>query len=223
MRDLRTLVALAEQGRRMSPPTARGTRWFDINAESAGRTAVYIYGEIGGWDNPAGDFVRGLQSVTSAVDLHINSTGGSVFDGLAIYAALKNHAPGVDTYVDSIAASAASFIAMAGGQIVMEKPAKMMIHDAAGLVLGNAADMREMADLLDTMSDTLAEIYADRAGGDVAGWRDAMRAESWYSAAQAVEAGLADRVAGDATTTAAGPDNRRSQLIRARARVALRG
>jgi ATP-dependent protease ClpP protease subunit len=76
--------------------------------------------------------------------------------------------------------------------------------------------MREAAELLDELSDTVAGIYADRAGGSLDSWRDAMRDETWYSAAQAVEAGLADRVANDST---AGPDNRRGQTIRARHRA----
>jgi ATP-dependent protease ClpP protease subunit len=82
--------------------------------------------------------------------------------------------------------------------------------------------MQAMADLLDELSDTIAGIYADRAGGTAATWRAAMKAESWYSAAAAVEAGLADTVAND-TTEKATPDDRQSQLIRARARLLLKG
>jgi ATP-dependent protease ClpP protease subunit len=81
--------------------------------------------------------------------------------------------------------------------------------------------MQEMADLLNELSDTIAGIYADRAGGSVATWRAAMKAETWYSAAAAVEAGLADRVANDTTQSA--PEDRHSQLIRARARLLLKG
>jgi hypothetical protein len=72
----------------------------------------------------------------------------------------------------------------------------MMVHDANGLALGNAADMREMADLLDKCSDNIASIYADSAGGTVQEWRDIMRAETWYSAEEAVAAGLADGIVG---------------------------
>jgi ATP-dependent protease ClpP protease subunit len=110
---------------------------------------------------------------------------------------------------------------MAGDTLAIEKPAKMMIHDASGLTIGNADDHREMADLLDELSDTIAGIYADRAGGDVAHWRDLMRAETWFGAAEAVEAGLADRVANDTSSKPAAPEDGRSQLIRARARVHL--
>jgi ATP-dependent protease ClpP protease subunit len=96
----------------------------------------------------------------------------------------------------------------------------MMIHDASGLTIGNASDMRQMADLLDELSNTIATIYADRAGGTTASWRTAMQAETWYGASEAVKAGLADRVANDTT---AAPENLRSQRIRARARITLRG
>lgn len=223
--NLQRLEALAERGRRMvKAPVARGD-WYRIANTADDRAEVFIYDAISEWGVNAGDFVRDLKAITaSRIDLHLNSPGGLVFDGIAIYSALKNHPATVTSYVDGIAASAASFVAMAGNEIVIEKPAKMMIHNAHGMVLGEADDMREMADLLDELSDTIAQVYADRTGKPVADWRTAMRKTSWYSAAQAVEAGLADRVAGgDKQNDKATAEDRRSQLIRARARVTLRG
>ena len=228
--NLRRLEALAERGRRLARPgpSARGD-WYRITAAGDDRAEVFIYGTIGDdWNEDgvtAASFVKGLRAITAPrIDLHLNSPGGLVFDGVAIYSALRNHPAAVTSFVDGVAASAASFVAMAGEEIVIEKPAKMMIHDANGLVLGNAADMREMADLLDDLSDTIAGIYADRAGKTVAHWRAAMRAQTWYGAAEAVAAGLADRVAGDGKQNGkAAPEDRRSQLVRARARVALGG
>ena len=76
----------------------------------------------------------------------------------------------------------------------MARNSELMIHDAWGLCVGNAADMRDLAGRLDHFSDNIASVYADKAGGDVATWRAAMAAETWYSAEEAVEAGLADRV-----------------------------
>jgi ATP-dependent protease ClpP protease subunit len=215
--DLVTRAAAFER------PKAHAGAWFRVANAEADRAELFIYGYIGDdWDVDdvtAGSFTRALRAITApAIDLHINSPGGSVFDGIAIYSALLNHAATVDVSVDGLAASAASFVAQAGDTIAVEKPAKMMIHDASGLVLGDADDMRAMADLLDELSDTIAAVYADRAGGTVETWRAAMRAETWYSAAEAVEAGLADRVANDKTST---PDDRGSQLVRARARVTL--
>lgn len=220
--DLSRLETLAARGRQLAPSVNSqkvSGDWYRI-ANAGERAEVFIYDAISEWGVSANDFVRDLRAVNAkAIDLHINSPGGLVFDGIAIYSALKNHAATVTAHVDGIAASAASFIAMAGDEVVMEKPAKLMIHDAAGLVLGNAGDMREMADLLDELSDTIAEMYADRAGGSVSSWRAAMRKESWYSAAEAVAAGLADRV----NNAQPAPEDRSSQLVRARARVLLKG
>jgi ATP-dependent protease ClpP protease subunit len=227
MRDLSRLVALADRGRVLAAvrPGEPGT--LRVTAAAGGRTDVRVYGYIGSiWADEGGvtaaGFAKELDRIgDGGIDLHLNSGGGSVFDAVAMHAALLNHPSEVVSYVDGIAASAASFLAMAGTEIVIEKPAKMMIHDAQGLTYGGPAEHREMLDLLDELSDTIAEIYADRAGGKVADWRAAMTRTTWYSSADAVKAGLADRVANDGKTAA--PDDRRSQLIRARARVALRG
>ena len=228
------LTELADRARELFPPGRNNLRasadWYRIENADGERAELFIYGAIGSdWDDgdvTASQFVRDLRNITaSSLDLHINSPGGLVFDGVAIYSALKNHAASVDVYVDGIAASAASFVAMAGDSVTIEKPAKMMIHDARGLVLGNASDMTEMAGLLDELSNTIAGIYADRAGGEIGTWRDRMRAESWFSASQAVEAGLADRVANDVApesdTQTSAPESRAGQMVRARARVSL--
>ena len=227
MNRLDELVQLADRGRQFASVRPRsGSRdWYRIRAAAGDRAAVYIYDFIDPWGVTAADFVAELNAITApAIDLHINSGGGLVWDAVAIHAALRNHAATVDVSIDGLAASAASFVAMSGDSITIEKPAKMMIHDAMALVYGNAAEMTAAATLLDEISNTIAGIYADRAGGTVEHWRTAMQAETWYGSAAAVEAGLADRIANDSTSTQAAPDDRRSQLIRARARVmALRG
>ncbi|PSL02879.1 HK97 family phage major capsid protein [Haloactinopolyspora alba] len=218
------LQQLADRGRtlvRKHQPQNNSTGdWYKITNADGDRAELYIYGVIGDeWDDSdATSFTRALRDITApAIDLHINSPGGLVFDGVAIYSALLNHPSTVDVHVDGIAASAASFVAMSGDTIAVEKPAKLMIHDASGLVIGNAADMLEMAELLDGMSDTIAEIYADRAGGEVSEWRDRMRAETWFSAEQAVAAGLADRIANDTTPEPAPANSRGGRTIHAAA------
>lgn len=165
-------------------------------------TKVYIYGEIGdswwGDSTSANDFVKLLSQIKSKViELHVNSPGGSMFDGVAIYNALKAHAAEVVVYVDALAASAASFIAQAGNKIIMTKAATMMIHDASTGAYGDATYLRATADLLDKLSDTVAGIYADRAGEDAAFWRRLMITEVWYNAQEAVDAGLADEIGED--------------------------
>jgi len=220
--NLDKLTALADRGRALVRRPTASSEWYKISNADGERAELFIYDYIDDFGVTAASFVKDLRAITAkAIDLHINSGGGLVFDGVAIYSALKNHPATVDVTVDGVAASAASFVAMAGDSIAIEKPAKMMIHDAGGLVLGVAADMRQMADLLDELSDTIAGIYADRAGGPVSVWRERMQEETWFSAEQAVAAGLADRVANDTQATA--PEDRRSQMIRARAHVTLRG
>lgn len=174
--------------------------WYSIKNLASGDAEVMIYGEIGYFNITAQDFVKDLAAVTGDITLRLNSPGGEVFDGIAIYNALKQHAGKVTTQVDGVAASIASVIAMAGDRVVMTKNATMMIHDGHGLAVGNAKDMRELADLLDKTSDNIASIYADKAGGEVATWRTAMLAETWYSADEAVQAGLADEVMGQAAS-----------------------
>lgn len=235
MRNAARLEALAERQRAIlargaghtSGPSDRGPRsgWSITAATASPRTTVRVYGYIGDswWDDgvTASQFAQDLEGIgTDGIDLHLNSGGGSVFDAIAMHAALLNHPSDVHAYVDGIAASAASFLAMAGDEIIVEKPARMMIHNASGLVLGNRNDMRDMADLLEELDGTIAEIYADRSGRPVAGFLEAMNAETWYTSSQAVEAGLADRVAND-RSTAAPEDRAREQRIRARARVTL--
>lgn len=178
-------------------------RWFSIvNATSDGEsgqgddeTRVYIYDEIGYWGVTAGAFIDEFNSIKSSrITLHVSSPGGEVYDGVAIYNAIVNHPATVTAVVDSLAASAASFIVQAADRVEMESTAEMMIHDAIGIAWDNAEGMRALADRLDAVSDTIAGIYATRAGGRYDTWRNVMRAEQWYSADEAVAAGLADVV-----------------------------
>jgi ATP-dependent protease ClpP protease subunit len=174
------------------------TDWFRIENLAGGSTAsIYVYDEIGYWGVTASDFVAELSELAGVtqIDLHVNSPGGDVFEGLAIMNCLRAHPANVTTYVDGIAASIASVIAMAGDQIVMGPHSQLMIHEGSALCIGNAADMRKTAELLDFQSDNIAGVYAARAGGTVEAWRALMVAETWYTAEEAVKAGLADEVA----------------------------
>lgn len=171
--------------------------WYEIrNATSPDEAEMLIYDEIGGWWGATPESVlEELRGITAPnLRVRINSPGGSVFDGVAIANALRLHPANVTVQIDGLAASIASVIAMAGDRIVMTPQSQLMIHDASGMCLGNAADMAEMATLLDLQSDNIADAYAARAGGTREEWRARMQAESWYLAEQAVEAGLADEV-----------------------------
>lgn len=197
------LSALLAQAERRRRPTARrqeaaADSWYRIvNADgSAGDAAeVWLYDEIGFWGTTAQDFIDQLKTITtSQINLYVNSPGGDVFDGLAIYQSLLSHPATVHVRVDGLAASAASFIAQAGDSVTVGANAMLMIHDAWGVCFGNAADMQAMGGLLDKISDNIAAIYSLRAGGTTAEWRQSMLAETWYTGAEAVDAGLADEV-----------------------------
>jgi len=151
---------------------------------------------IGGWFGmTAVDFIEELKAVESAkIDLHLNSPGGEVFDAVAIYNSLVQHDAEVTVYVDGLAASAASFIAQSGDTVIMQKASTMMIHDASGMAWGNAKDMADTANILNKISDNIASIYAERTGGTTEEWRAFMQEEIWYTAKEAVDAGLADKV-----------------------------
>lgn len=160
----------------------------------------------GGWwglsAEEMADTVDALPSNITEIRLLINSPGGDVFDGTAIFNILAAHPARIVAVVQGLAASAASFIAVTADELVMNPGSMLMIHDASAGVYGWAADMRQMADLLDKIGDNIATLYARKAGGTDLEWRERMLAETWYTADEAVAAGLADRVespsAGDA-------------------------
>lgn len=182
------------------PQAGHGLRqWFALDETTGSEATVRIYAEIGDswWGDSvsAGEFARQLDRLdVETINLRINSPGGDVYDGIAIANSLRAHKARVVATVEGLAASAASFIATAADELVMARNAELMVHDAWGLVVGNAGDVRKLADRLDAVSDNIASMYAAKAGGEVAEWRDVMRAETWFSADEAVAAGLADRV-----------------------------
>lgn len=172
--------------------------WYSISnkADVPGTAEVYLYDEIGGYGVDAKSFVAELGAIEAdTIDLHINSVGGEVFQGFAIYQAIKDHPATVNVSVDGLAASIASVIALGGDKVTMARNAEFMIHDGSVAMQGNAAELTKMVSMLDRVSDNIASVYAERCGGDTAQWRDQMRAETWYSAEEAVAAGLADEVA----------------------------
>lgn len=177
---------------------------------------LYVYDMIGGYDADAAEFVQAVHGIKAdALDLHINSPGGFVYDAVAMFEALDASPATVNVHIDGLAGSAASFLAMVGETVGIAKGGRMMIHDAQMVAMGGPADLREMADVADEVSNDIAGYYAGRAGGTPANWRKAMTATTWYSAQQAVDARLADRVTGGKTS---GADNR-TRIIQARHRA----
>lgn len=174
--------------------------WFTFKNLAGDNPKVYIYDEIGFWGTTASDFVDQLNEITAPqMELHLNSPGGEIFDGLAIFNALKQHSARVTVYVDGLAASAASFIAQAGDEVIMARNAQMMIHDGIAFAYGNEQDMLDTAGLLSQLSNNIADIYAFAAAKrgfttTEAEFRDIMRNEAWYNGKEAVAAGLADTI-----------------------------
>lgn len=171
------------------------TSWYAIRARGTG-AEVAIYDEIGAYGISAKGFLSELGALPEGtpVDLRLNSPGGSVFDAVAIHNALKRHEGPVTVWIDGIAASAASYIAMAGDEIVMPENAFLMIHDPAGLVMGTAEDMRAMAEALDKVKGSLVSGYAAKSGRPREDVSALMAAETWFDAADAVAQGFADRL-----------------------------
>ena len=170
--------------------------WYSMRAR-AGGAEISIYDEIGAYGVSAKGFLAELGALPDAapIDLRLNSPGGSVFDAVAIHNALKRHEGSVTVWIDGIAASAASYVAMAGDEIVMPENAFLMIHDPGGLVMGTAQDMRAMAEALDKVKGSLVRGYAARSGKPEAEISALMAAETWFDAQDALDLGLATRMA----------------------------
>lgn len=171
--------------------------WYRLeNKADSSIASLWLYEDIGSHGIEAKDFVADLNKIDAkTINVHINSQGGEVYQGFAIYQALKNHPATVNITIDGLAASIASVIAMAGDHVKMAKNAEMMIHEGhVSMSMCNAAEMSKMVSLLDRTSENIASVYAERAGGDIGMWRNAMKAETWFNAKEAVAAGLADEV-----------------------------
>ena len=159
---------------------------------------LVLYGFVGDnyWDEgfTATEVLEALAEVGRETDItvRINSGGGYVTDGLAIYNALSAHKGQVTVQVDAIAASSASLIAMAGDTIRMRAGSLMMIHDPSGITYGTADDHDKAREALDKMATQMASIYAERSGNSAVEVRETMRKELWLTAEEAVEQGYAD-------------------------------
>jgi ATP-dependent protease ClpP protease subunit len=175
----------------------------DSSSDVVGSVATLrIYGPIdswGGWWGVSAKDVAGvldeLPDDVVEVRVRINSPGGEVWEGMAILNMLRAHKARAVAVVDGLAASAASVIAAGCEETVMSPGTQMMIHDPSGFAYGPASVMTKAAKFLDSCGKAIASIYTEAAGGTDDGWRTLMIEETWYTAAEAVDSGLADRVA----------------------------
>lgn len=169
----------------------------------ADRTEILIYDVIGWPWIEALDVVKVLQGITAdEILVRINSPGGDVFDGLAIANALQAHPARVITRTEGIAASIASVVALAGDSVEAAESAFIMIHNPWTCMCGDAEELRHTAGTLDKIGGQLAGIYARKSGQSTEDMQAAMDGETWYTAAEAREAGLVDEVLGEANTEA---------------------
>lgn len=173
------------------------SRWYRISNIAADTAEVYIYDEIGYFGVTADDFIRDVSAVhADNLTIRVNSKGGDVFEGLALHAFIAGYGGHTTAIVDSVAASAASFLIMGADTIQVQRNASLMVHDASLTVYGNEDAIRAAADLAGMASDNIADIYSQRTSDiDAKEWREIMKSgDRWYTSAQALEAGLVDEV-----------------------------
>jgi len=156
------------------------------------------------WGIGAKQFAEDIKDLgdVDEITVRINSPGGDVFDGLAIFNTLQSHRANVTTSVDGLAASIASIIALAGDAVWMAENAMFMIHNPFTVAIGDAAELRKTADTLEKVKDTLVSTYAGKTGLESVEISDFMNDETWFDAHEAVEQGFADEVTGQVAVAA---------------------
>ncbi len=171
-----------------------------LNNENKKEAEILLYGVIGDdgfWDEVTSkEFAEELKAVEDAVTINvrINSPGGDVFAGQAIHSMLKRCKSEIIVYIDGLAASIASIVAMAGDKIIMPKNAMMMIHKPWTVAAGNANDMREQADTLDKVEESLVSVYVDKTGLSTEEIKSLLEDETWLTASDALEKGFIDEI-----------------------------
>ena len=167
---------------------------YKISAKANDSAEIFIYDTIGMWGIAAQQFASDLKNLgkVKSIDLRVNSDGGDVFDGRAIYTQLKQNSARIVAHVDGIAASIASLIVMAADEIRMAEGSFMMIHNAWSLAIGSSDEMRRMAALLDSVDGEIQQTYATRTKCPIADIKQMCNAETWMTAQEAVDKGFAD-------------------------------
>ena len=173
--------------------------WYAIqtsdNSSALEDVEISIYDEIGFGGVTAKDFMAEVKKFKGQhIHLRINSVGGSVIEGAAIYNALRRHKGGLTVHVDGLAASMASVIAMAGEEVYIAANAMLMIHNPWSMTMGDADDLRKEADVLDKLKNTLVNAYARKTGMETEDIAAMMDEETWLNATQSVAMGFADEI-----------------------------
>jgi len=168
-------------------------RWFSMKAEND-TAEICVFDEIGIWGIGVSDFKKELDAIkgASSIKLLLNSIGGDVFSGMAIYNLLAPLKDKLDVEVLGLAASISSVVALAGKSLKMDTGSYLMIHNPWSYAMGTAKDFRTLADLLDQIGGNMADIYTPRSNHSRGEILALMEAETWMTAAEAVEHGFAD-------------------------------
>jgi ATP-dependent Clp protease protease subunit len=167
--------------------------WFEFKA-FPGVKKLYLYDDIGNNGITAKAFREELEKFRGPIDIHINSAGGVVTEGISIYNTLKAYTGKKTVYIDSLAASMASVIAMAGDQIYMPSNALMMIHNPWGSSTGDSRELRKTADVLDKMKSAMVDAYHLKSGIDREELATLLNDENWMNGNEALTAGFIDGV-----------------------------
>jgi len=182
----------------------KSNSWYTIVGKGANVADITIYEEIGYWGVSAKSFMTDMKAIKDAkiINLYLNSPGGSVMDGTAIYNILKNHDARVVVHIDGAAFSMGSLIAMAGDHINMAANGLMMVHNPQGGGFGESDDLRKTADVIDKMKDNMAATYAARTGIDLETIDGLMNDETWMNAEEALDFGFIDEITGEVDVAA---------------------
>ena len=170
-------------------------KWYNIQNKASGITDVYIFDEIGTYGVTAQAFINDIKDLKDTpINLRINSLGGDVFDGMAMYNVIKRREARTTVYIEGIAASIATIIALGADEVVMAENSLFMIHNAWGGTMGEAKDMRKTAETLDKISSELTDIYRKKTGLSNDVLAEMMDAETWLNADEAYELGFVDTI-----------------------------
>jgi len=170
-------------------------KWYNIQ-NKAGETAdIYIFDEIGTYGVTAQDFISEIKGLKDMpINLRINSLGGDVFDGMAMYNVIKRREAKTTVYIEGIAASIATIIALGADEVIMAENSLFMIHNAWGGTSGEAKDMRKTAETLDKITSELTDIYVKKTGLSYDTLAEMMDEESWLNADEAFALGFIDTI-----------------------------
>ena len=197
----------------MNTPTPT-QKFYALEKSDNGEATIHLYDEVGAFGAGSKEFLADLGKLDGQhIHLRINSPGGSVVEGPAIYNALRRHKGGVTVHIDALAASMASVIAMSGSPVYIADNALLMIHNPWTVSMGESKDLRKEADLLDKLKSTLVNAYTRKTGMDQAQVAEMMDAETWLDAVEAVALGFADAIEeGVAAAATATPEMLRARF-----------